>query len=265
MREISLNELKHRQLAILDAVDVFCRENNINYWLDGGTLLGAIRHGGYIPWDDDIDIGMLRNDYNLFLEKFNRENCKYQIHSVENDKEFPYPFGKVLDTETILYEPNEQGTKLAINIDVFVYDNAPEDDKAINKMYQKRDFYNKIYHFLLYKTRLRNENKINLVKNLAKTACARISPCFICQMIVRNAKKYNDQETGWIGNFLGTTKIKVSTNVFNTFVEVKFEGKKYKAPADWNRWLTCFFKNYMELPPVEKRVSHHLFKAYINE
>ena len=69
MREILLDELKEIQIAILDVVDAFCKENNINYWLDGGTLLGAVRHGGYIPWDDDIDIGMLRKDYDLFLKK----------------------------------------------------------------------------------------------------------------------------------------------------------------------------------------------------
>lgn len=114
MREILLDELKDRQIAILDVVDAFCRENNINYWLDSGTLLGAIRHGGYIPWDDDIDIGMLRPDYDRFLAMFNKLNKQYQVFSVENDINFPYPFGKVLDTHTVLYEPNEQGVKLSI-------------------------------------------------------------------------------------------------------------------------------------------------------
>ena len=91
MREILLDELKDRQIAILDVVDAFCRENNINYWLDSGTLLGAIRHGGYIPWDDDIDIGMLRPDYDRFLAMFNKFNKQYQVFSVENDINFPYP------------------------------------------------------------------------------------------------------------------------------------------------------------------------------
>ena len=149
MREILLDELKKTQIEILDVVDTFCRENNINYWLDSGTLLGAIRHGGYIPWDDDIDIGMLRKDYDIFLKKFNEKNERYKVYSIENNKNFPYPFGKVLDTHTILYEPNEQGVKLSVNIDVFIYDNAPNDDKIINKMYKKRDFYNKIYHFTI--------------------------------------------------------------------------------------------------------------------
>ena len=78
MREILLDELKKTQIEILDVVDTFCRENNINYWLDSGTLLGAIRHGGYIPWDDDIDIGMLRKDYDIFLKKFNEKNERYR-------------------------------------------------------------------------------------------------------------------------------------------------------------------------------------------
>lgn len=264
MREILLDELKDRQIAILDVVDAFCRENNINYWLDSGTLLGAIRHGGYIPWDDDIDIGMLRPDYDRFLAMFNKLNKQYQVFSVENDINFPYPFGKVLDTHTVLYEPNEQGVKLAINIDIFVYDNAPEDDKLVERMYRKRDFYNKIYYFLLYKTKLRNAGKVGFVKNSIKAICGKVSPCFICRKIVRNSKKYSTQNTSWVGNFLAATKIKASKEIFDSFVEVEFEGKKYKAPAGWDQWLTCFYKNYMELPPIEKRVSHHLFKAYID-
>lgn len=70
--------------------------------------------------------------------------------------------------------------------------------------------------------------------------------------------------TSWVGNFLAATKIKAPKEIFDSFVEVEFEGKKYKAPAGWDQWLTCFYKNYMELPPIEKRVSHHLFKAYID-
>lgn len=264
MREILLDELKDRQIAILDVVDAFCRENNINYWLDSGTLLGAIRHGGYIPWDDDIDIGMLRPDYDRFLAIFNMFNKQYQVFSVENNTNFPYPFGKVLDTHTVLYEPNERGVKLSINIDVFVYDNAPEDNKLVERMYRKRDFYNKIYHFLLYKTKLRNTDRVGFVKNSIKAICGKVPPCLICKKIVKNSKKYSTQETSWVGNFMSVNKIKAPKEIFDFFVEVEFEGGKYKAPAGWDQWLTCFYKNYMELPPVEKRISHHLFKAYVD-
>lgn len=265
MREILSDELKERQILILDVVDAFCRENNINYWLDSGTLLGAIRHEGYIPWDDDIDIGMLRDDYDRFLKEFNAKNNRFKVFSVENNKAFPYPFGKVLDTHTILYEPNENGIKLSINIDILVYDNAPENDKLVNQMYQKRDFYNKIYHFLLYKTKLRDADNFNFIKNSIKIICSKISPCFICKRIVNNSKRYSLRETGWVGNFMTIPRIKVRKDIFDKFIEVNFEGKEYKAPIGWDELLTCLYKNYMELPPVEERASHHLFRAYVNE
>ena len=132
-------------------------------------------------------------------------------------------------------------------------------------MYKKRDFYNKIYHFLLYKTKLYNVDKLNPVKNTIKKICSKISPCFFCRKIVKNSKKYMYKETDWVGNFLCVTKIKAPKEIFDEYVEVNFEGKNYKAPIGWDRWLTCFYQNYMELPPIDKRVSHHLFKAYIDE
>ena len=106
MHELSLDELRKIQIEILDVVSKFCDDHEINYWLDGGTLIGAVRHKGYIPWDDDIDLGMLRPDYDKFMRLFNEHNTRYKFHCIENDPKFYVPFGKVLDTETILYEPD---------------------------------------------------------------------------------------------------------------------------------------------------------------
>ena len=80
MRKIKVEELKKIQIQILDIVDTYCRNNNVNYWIDSGTLLGAVRHKGYIPWDDDIDLGMLRKDYEVFVEKFNKSNNRYNYN-----------------------------------------------------------------------------------------------------------------------------------------------------------------------------------------
>ena len=134
MQRIDSKELKKIQLEILDAATSFCEQNGIRYWLDCGTLLGAIRHKGYIPWDDDVDLGMLREDYDRFLTLFNRENSKYKFVCIENSPDFYLAHGKVCDTETLLYEPDENGYKLHVNIDIFVYDNAPNDDGEIERI-----------------------------------------------------------------------------------------------------------------------------------
>ena len=137
-RRITIEELKRVQLEILDMVTQFCDANGIRYWLDSGTLLGAIRHKGYIPWDDDIDLGMLREDYERFVSVFNESNDRYRVLSFEWNPDFGFPFAKVCDTTTVLYEPDERGRKMAINIDIFPYDRAPDDDAVANEMFDRR-------------------------------------------------------------------------------------------------------------------------------
>lgn len=263
MKKIDNNELRSIQIEILDVVADFCDENEINYWIDGGTLLGAIRHKGYIPWDDDIDIGMLRADYNRFVKLFNLENTRYHLECIENNKYYHLPFGKVVDTNTILYEPDENGFKFSINVDIFVYDNAPNDDIKVKYMYCIRDFLRANYYLQTANKSIRGSLIKSVLAHMISKLYRLVPSNYFLTKMIENSKRYEDKNVERVGNFVGWSKIMCSKSVFDSFIDVEFEGKKYKAPVGYDEWLRSFYGDYMQLPPEEKRVTHHSFVAYI--
>ena len=144
MKNIGLDELKRIQIAILDKVHAFCLENNIIYFLSCGSLLGAIRHGGYIPWDDDIDLFMPRESYERFISSYNEADNGTRVRTLFTDKRYYYSFAKVEDVNTILVEKLPEKMDIGVNIDIFPIDGVPN-----NKMLRKCCFLkNKIVRLL---------------------------------------------------------------------------------------------------------------------
>lgn len=264
-KRATTEELKNSQLSLLKVLHQFCTENHISYWIDSGTLLGAIRHKGYIPWDDDIDVGMLRPDFNRFMESFNKSNTRYKFYCVDNDKSFHYPYGKLIDTETLLYEPDEKGNKLSINIDVFIYDNAPDNDKTVEKMYRKRNFYRRMLNMHLSHHKPTGSFLKRVLFRCVRLYSKLFSPSYLCKKMSRNAKKYQNKTTLRVGDFTGFSGIVCEKTVFDKMIDVEFEGETFKAPAGYDVWLRAFYGDYMQLPPPDKRVSQHSFVAYIKE
>lgn len=263
MRQITIEEIKRVQLEILSEVANFCEKNEIKYWLDGGTLIGAIRHKGYIPWDDDIDIGMLREDYCVFSKQFNQTNDRYQFISCELGTS-PFPFGKVIDSNTVLYEPDEKGFKSSINIDIFPYDDAPEDKNEIERIFDKRDHYLKLY--VLQEGLMVPDRKWKkIVKSVSKVILATVPKGFFANKEVANATMYNGKNCGLIGNFCGVARAVCDKSVFDETIDTEFEGKSFKIPKRYHEWLTAFYGDYMTLPPIEKRVNHGTNIAFILE
>lgn len=260
MRRLSVNELRKIQIEILDVVDEFCKKNKIDYWINCGTLIGAIRHKGYIPWDDDIDLGMLRADYDKFSELFNKTNTRYRFLCIENEKNFYCPYGKVADTMTYMKDGHADSY---INIDIFVYDHAPMQKSEIDKMFNKRDIYRKLY----YRQVLPVDSKIGCLKKLEsyliKGVLGLVPKTFFIKKMICNSKLYEKEAAMYVGDFVGTTNTICDINTVKDFVDVEFEGKFYKAPIGYDKWLKAFYGNYMELPPIEKRVTHHIVEAYI--
>lgn len=264
MRAIEIKELKKIQIEILKNVHEFCIDNEIKYFLDCGTLIGAIRHKGYIPWDDDVDIGMLRSEYKKFVDTFNKKNKnkRYKMICVENDDDYCCAFGKVVDTKTVLYEPNKQGRKIAVYIDVFVYDNASKNDFEVKKQYKIRD----MWRALNTAHSLKNEIGTNIGRKIAFNILHYLTKPFpknfFAKKMAENAQIYNYKETGRVGNFTAYTVMLCEKEVFSSYIDWEFEGKFYKIPIGYDKWLRASYGDYMKIPPEKERKSTHIFEAY---
>ena len=197
---------------------------------------------------------------------YNNRKSRYRLCASELDKDYYYPFGKVLDTNTILYEPDETGVKISVYVDVFVYDNAPDDEHKLKKMFDRRDYLNKfriaqLYPNLYDKTSIKKRILrffINLyLKFLPKN--------FYTKKSIELSKKYINKNTKRIGSFTSAQRTAGDKEIFKSFVEVTFEKKKYPAPIGYEKWLEALYGDYMKLPPKEERTSHHDFVAFYKE
>lgn len=270
MRELTIDELKRHQIEILDDICQFCEENNIKCWIDYGTLLGAIRHGGYIPWDDDIDMGMLREDYDRFVKLYNqrceREGSHFSAHSVEIDKTYRFPYVKVHDDRTVLYAPDIHGFQFAVNVDIFPYDDAPEDIKQFQKKCDRQELLCMLSALRNAKDHVPSGSAVRRLAVNALTCVIKLLPeNFFSRLMPKNAK-HNGKPSDYIDCFVAESMGKsAEKSIFDEIIQVEFEGKKYPAPARYDEWLTDLYGDYMQLPPVEERVTKHDFVAYLKE
>ena len=147
MATYDIRPLQLRILKNLLAIDKVCKEHNLRYYIMAGTMLGAVRHKGFIPWDDDLDIGMPRADYDLLMT-----NAKewlpepYEAVCAENDKEYPLPFAKIQDADTTLIERMHLKYLGGVYIDVFPLDGVPTGRMAQRMHFAKYEFYKRVLY-----------------------------------------------------------------------------------------------------------------------
>jgi len=262
--EIGIKELKQIQLNILDIVNEFCVKNNIHYSLACGSLLGAIRHKGYIPWDDDVDIYMLRPDYNIFIANFANINKEWlQIFSIESDEQYALPYAKVSNSHTIMIMNGNVGTNIGVNIDVFPIDGVPSNLKRYIHLF-KMNFLK--YLFLLKVMHMRSGRpfykEIFLV--ISKCFLFLISQRKLAVCINNNAKMYSVDTCDKLFEMVAGYKHHhfFPASAMKNFIEVDFEGKKYCSMSGYDDYLKASYGDYMQLPPKHKQLSHHVYKAY---
>lgn len=257
-KEITVDELKNIQLDILQKVHEYCEKENIYYSLAYGTLIGAVRHKGYIPWDDDIDICMPRPDYDKFLCHFNDYNKKYKVNAFELDSSYPYPYAKVMDTETRIYENSDVKYEIGVNIDIFPIDGANEEllkkqcrlrnllDLKVVKISKERIFYK------------------NIVLLLGKLILLPVSFKKIIKKMDENSKIIPYSKSDYVSCVAEglSTNHKIKKELFFTRELIEFEDKNFYIMGGYDEYLTSIYGEYMCFPPESKQVSHHVFKAY---
>ncbi|MBQ9609877.1 MAG: LicD family protein [Lachnospiraceae bacterium] len=270
MRKITLDEVKELELDMLLQFHKLCEDNHLYYTLCGGSLLGAIRHKGFIPWDDDIDVLMPRPDYErlLYNKNVNKKTIKNHVKIVswKND-DSDMPFIKLVDTRTQIdneYMDNDKTNK--IWIDVFPIDGNPADEKKLKKVYKNSLFLREILRRKRAKFGKGKTVFRAILKSIFIIMIKPISVKKICDAIDKNAKKYEFSECEYIGGILWGygTQERINKNEFLTPIKVEFEGKMFNAPSNYDEYLSGLYGNYMELPPEDKRVSHEII-AYIED
>lgn len=266
MKTIDLEELKQIQLDIVQALHDFCMANEIKYSLSCGTLLGAIRHGGYIPWDDDIDVYMERKDYNRFVSLYPQSDKGiYEFASLETTKHWNIPYGKLYDNRTLMIEEGEGWSPIGVNIDIFPVDSVPRDMGVWRRYNRFRTFLLKVYRCKKMTLGKRRSFGQNLLILFAKIPLFLLSKRFVATIISKYAQYYNEKKDipCLFENVLGLMqKRPFDKDDFSETILHKFENRMLCVMKGYDNCLKCGFGDYMKLPPIEKQKSHHIFEAY---
>lgn len=263
MRKIcDIDELHHIQLEMMEKFDKLCGEEGLTYFLAGGTLLGAIRHKGFIPWDDDVDLSMPRADYEKLMKlgKEHKEKLEFlSITQIGDESNYSLPFAKIENNNTKIYKGNKcQG---GLFIDIFPIDGYGNDkDKAKRDIREACDKGCRIGRTYLPWNELKFKTKL-------------LKIIYICRgrekmykKLIDNLKSNDFYKSDYIGSTFGLRCEKeiIERETFEQTIDIPFEGKIFKAPAGYNQYLKQMYGDYMELPPVEKRVAPHEFDVYVN-
>ena len=267
MREISIDELKELQVQMMQEIHDYCVSNNIRYTLHAGTLLGAIRHKGYIPWDDDIDIAMPRPDYDKFISSFNGNSLNLKVISPELNWDYYAPYANVYDNRTILFETvNEhRGMEIGAKIDIFPIDGVPDNRNDFEMQYDKIQDLNKI---LMIKRWRLSKIPIKIIRwkiyaTFGKFIYFTREYPEVQKELHELVTKFPFSESNYAATWVYCPiRERLERVIFEDYIDAPFEGHVFKIIKNSDVWLKALYGDYMQLPPEEKRVNHHNFKVY---
>lgn len=268
MRELSLREIQMCSLEVLMDIDRVCRANSLKYCILFGTLIGAVRHKGFIPWDDDIDIGMSRNDYESFL-KIYKEQGRFRIVNPSTEEKCPYMITRISDDRYMLESPYGSDYNIGAFVDIYPHDGVGNTDDSVNSIVSKSQKYSRGLAKCLEKNPVISVKKLH--RGLKKWL---LLPLFIIPKIIgveyyrekldKLRSTYDYENSIFVGCVCWalTKKEVFQKEWIEEIIEMNFEDKIVMAPKYYDEMLKRSYGKYMELPPEKDRVGHHFYKIF---
>lgn len=254
-----LEGLQKTQIEILNVIDRVCRENNLHYSLYAGTLLGAVRHKGFIPWDDDLDICMSREDYNRFFTAWNQEKPEgYILQNKENTPAFTQSFTKIRKDHTTFLQSEKEANAYhtGIFVDIFPIDRIPD-----GKVYRIFYWWNCMCFQLLMRefTPPKSGKIVRMVSGLILKLIPVAKRPAKRKKLLNKLTAYNvDPTCATVAiETMGSMRQILPQNLLDAFVELDFGERKYMCFAQWDEYLRRKYHDYMQFPPIEEQVWKH--------
>ncbi len=265
----NLELMQNKLLEMMKWFHNYCVEHHIPYYMIGGTMLGAVRHKGFIPWDDDIDVGIPRKAYIRLVKEFYDKNGHYVLESpLSKDKKFSYPFAKLYDTRTLLIENTPYKLKRGIYIDVFPLDFISDTQEGCIKEINRITSLHKVViaKNLTYKKDrvLKNKIAISLIHNFPE----RIMPInYLCRALDKFGYDHCKYNYSYGGNLYGQWGAKelMHKSIMGKPTLYKFQDSAFYGVEKYDEYLTNLYGNWRELPPEDKRITHHDYYLDMNK
>ncbi|MEI2400458.1 LicD family protein [Paenibacillus phytohabitans] len=269
MHKESLRDIQLAELNILREMKRLCERHNLRYFLIGGTALGAVRHSGFIPWDDDIDIGMPRSDYNKFINICAQElDSRYFLQTKKTDENYMYQFAKIRMNNSTFLQEELKNFKIhhGIFIDVFPLDAIP-----ISSLKRKFQNYGVFIFGTIREMKIQKKNKtLNKSFGIKRIIRNILSVCS-WNLIDKSIKwiiTHEKAQTSFIANILGCAgyeKEIFPVEYFEKAYQINFEGELFPITSEYHKYLTGLYGDYMELPPLHKRKTHNPMIVSLSE